>query len=128
MPNPEMVEVIAKGLREGLPHPGNRENHQTAQTIRIPGMNPQGVPKVVLDQMAKEAGLPSSDMPTLIAEALVNLIETNGDSEIVKKCDLKELRERVNSGNQVNGETNAGWADGQGPMDVGAPDQRGEGV
>jgi hypothetical protein len=128
MPNPEMVEVIAKGLREGLPHPGNRENHQTAEIIRIPGMNPQGIPKVVLDQMAKEAGLPTSDMPTLVAEALINLIETNGDSEIVKKSELKELRERANSGYQVDGETNAGWVDGQGSMDVRTPDQRGEGV
>jgi len=106
MPNPEMVSVIAKGLKDGLPHPGDRENHQTAQLIQIPGMNTVGVPREVLDQMAKAAGLPSSDMPTLVAEALVNLIETDGDSEIVRKSELKELR-NSHSGNQVDGGENA---------------------
>jgi hypothetical protein len=56
-------------------------------------MNPQGVPREVLDHMAKDAGLPSSDMATLVAEALVNLIETDGASEIITKSELKELRE-----------------------------------
>lgn len=98
MPNQEMVQVIAKGLRDGLPHPGDRENHQTAQLIRIPGMNPVGVPRVVLDQMAKDAGLPTSDMSTLVAEAVVNLIETDGNSEIVNKSELKGLRENANGG------------------------------
>lgn len=97
MPNPEMVAVIAQGLKDGLPHPGDRENHQTALLIRIPGMNPRGVPREVLDHMAKDAGLPSSDMATLVAEALVNLIETDGASEIITKSELKELRENCSA-------------------------------
>lgn len=117
MPNPEMVQIISKGLREGLPHPGDRENHQTAMLIRIPGMNPQGIPRQVLDHMAKDAGMPTSDMPTLVAEALVNLIENDGGSEIVTKGELKELRENAHSEGQVDGGTNAAEPERHRPMD-----------
>lgn len=112
-----MVQIIARGLRDGLPHPGDRENHQPAQLIRIPGMNVQGVPRVVLDHMAKEAGLPTSDISTVVAEALINLIETDGDSEIVNKSELRKLRENVNgdnNDNQVNSGTNADGLVGEG--------------
>lgn len=117
MPNQQMVQIIAKSLREGLPHPGDRENHQPAQLFRIPGMNPQGVPRAVLDSMAKEAGLPTGDIATLVAEALVHLIETEGNSEIVDKSELTELRGNVNSGDEVDGGTDASGFAGEGPMD-----------
>jgi hypothetical protein len=117
MPNPEMVAVIAKGLRDGLPHPGDRVNHQRGMLIRIPGMNTFGLPAEVLSHMAKDAGLPSSDMSKLVAEALVNLIETDGGSEIVRKSELKELREGAHRGDQIKGGEHAQESERQGAVD-----------
>lgn len=117
MPNPELVQVISKGFKEGLPHPGDRENHQTNFIIRIPGMNPQGLPRQVLDYMAKDAGMPSSDMSMLAAEAVINLIETEGDSEIIKKSQLEEWREYAEQ--HANCSLNSGAnADVEEPVDV----------
>jgi len=91
--NENIIALMAKGLREGLPHPGDRDNNQSPQLITFPGMRMHGVPQQVLDQLAQEAGLPSSDMPRLVAEAMVNLIQTDGESEIVLRSELASLRQ-----------------------------------
>lgn len=80
-----IIDVIAEGFRTGLPHPGDPLADQKPQTIVMPGMNLRGIPPEVLDRFAKDAGLPSSDLPKLLAEAVVNLIQTTGNSEIVPK-------------------------------------------
>lgn len=93
MPNETIASLISSNLKTGLPHPGYKEQNVPAQVIHFPGMNFRGMPQEMLDHYAREAGLPSSDLPKLVGEAIVNLIETQGDSEIVNKAELGNLRD-----------------------------------
>lgn len=49
---------------------------------------------------AKEAGFPSADVAGLVAEAIVHLIETEGDSEIVPKSQLRQLSTASQAGTE----------------------------
>lgn len=80
-----IVDVIAEGLRTGLPHPGDPENGVPAKTLLLPGMNFRSIPKELMEKFAADAGLPSSDVAKVFAEAIVNLIETKGNSDIVAR-------------------------------------------
>jgi len=93
--NEHVIRALAEGFRNGLPHPGNRDKHQSPQIIHMPGMNFHGLPKEVLDRMAAEAGLPTTDLPTLIAEAVVNLIETVTHHKLVAEVDYDLLNAKA---------------------------------
>lgn len=84
MPNDAVASLIAKHLSTGLPHPGNPANGQPAILIPLPMFRTDGMPPSVADQIETTA--------KLVAEAIVNLIETGTGSELVAKADLEQLR------------------------------------
>jgi hypothetical protein len=84
MPNQRVAELIAQRMPTGLPHPGNRETNQPPILIPLPAFRTTGMPAEMADQI--------SNTTTLIGEAIVNLIETEGDSEIIGRAELDGLR------------------------------------
>lgn len=92
MPNPAIERLIADRLPFGLEHPGDPDNNRPPFTVALPGLRSTGVPTEMSTQFAEEAGLPSNDAPQLIAQAIVNLIETDGNSTIITNAELAELR------------------------------------
>lgn len=73
MPNPAAVQLIAQAL-PALTHPGDGR----PVTIPLPMFRSSGIPADQAEQFAQDAGLPHADVTTLVAEAIVHLLETNG--------------------------------------------------
>lgn len=94
MPNARAVTLIAERLPAGLLHPGDPDAHQPAKLIPLPGLASTGMPTDQAAHFAKEAGLPESDVPKLIAEAIVHMLETEG-LEVVARTELEQLRAQV---------------------------------
>lgn len=88
--NARIASLIAERLPGGLIHPGNEE--LPAKAIPLPGLASSGIPAEQAKMFAAQAGLPSNDVPKLLGEAIVHLIETDGDSEIISRAELEQLR------------------------------------
>lgn len=88
MPNTAIAELIAAKLPE-LTHPGHG---QGAIALPVASFRTAGIPPEMAEQFARDAGYPSANIPLLVAEALVHLIETDGDSEIVRRSELATMR------------------------------------
>lgn len=69
-------ELIAQKFVEGLYHPGDGE-HQAPLTIRLPMFRTSGMPEPMVQQVTLTT--------KLISEAIVYLIEHEGNSDIVPK-------------------------------------------
>lgn len=95
MPNPAAAALIAERLPKGLVHPG--DDSTPAKLIPLPGLNFQGLPEGMRKHFANEAGLPDSDAPKLVAEAIVSLLETDGGFEIVPKSEITQLRDAAST-------------------------------
>lgn len=94
MPNQRIATLIAERLQHsGLPHPGNREANQKPFTIPLPGLRRAGIPPEMAAQFAAEAGLPHTDTPKLVGEAIVNLLETDGAITLIDNDELAQLRQ-----------------------------------
>ena len=87
------VTLIAERLPHGIPHPGNPEANQKPFTVVLPGMRSTGIPNEQAELYAAAAGLPHTNTPKLLAEALVNLLQTDGDMTIIANSELAELRQ-----------------------------------
>lgn len=83
MTNKRVAELIAKGLRDGLSRPDDPD----AAKIFLPQFRTTGMPK----EMAELA----NQTATLLGEAIANLIETEGEVEMVAKDDVAQLREEA---------------------------------
>lgn len=80
-----IAELIALRLKEGLTHPGKPEADVPARPVVLAAFKaPVGAPQEMNDLMAETA--------KLIAEAIVHLIETEGESEIVPKTEVKTMK------------------------------------
>lgn len=77
-------ELIAKKLAEGLYHPGDMQNGQAPTTIRLPMFRTVGMAPQVCQQVNQST--------LFIAEAIVHLIETEGQCDIVPRAELEQLR------------------------------------
>lgn len=88
MPNERAAALIAQRLPE-LTHPGDGNG---AILLPVSTFRMAGIPPEQAEQFARDAGYPSVDVPRLIGEALVHLIETEGDSEIVPRSELAAMR------------------------------------
>jgi hypothetical protein len=88
-----IAALLAARLPAGLIHPGNPDANQPAQAIPMPGLSRTGIPPEMARQFASDAGLPSSDVTKLLAEAIVHLIETEGASTIIANTELDALRQ-----------------------------------
>lgn len=93
-----VTAMIADKLRTGLIHPGDPARDQPAKPVIIPGLKPTaGMPQQMAEQVSEAA--------TMIAEAIVALIETDytintkqihdtvppDDSVVTLRCRHKEL-------------------------------------
>lgn len=83
-PNPRIAALIAEKLHTGLPHPGDPDDNQPPLLIPLPGFRAAGLPPEYVEHARSAA--------KLIGEALVNVIETEGESEIVSKTELERIR------------------------------------
>lgn len=90
MPNTAIAELIAAKLPD-LTHPGTPGS---GGPILLPTATYRtaGIPPEMAQQFAEDAGYPTADITRLIAEAIVHLIETDGDSTIVRNSELAEMR------------------------------------
>ena len=77
--------MIAKGLRDGL----SRAGDPNAAKILLPQFRTVGMPK----EMAELA----DETATLLGEAIADLIETEGEIEMIAKDDIARLREDARS-------------------------------
>ena len=102
MSNPELVKLIAERLPSGLLHPGDPTNNQPAKLLPLPGLRSSGLPPELAEEFAKAAGFPVSDVPKLIAEALIHLIETDGQCTIVLNRQLAEQQAQTTTPEQAN--------------------------
>lgn len=88
MPNATIADLIARKLPD-LTHPGDGSG---PIMLPVSTFRNAGIPPEMAEQFAREAGYPSADITKLIGEALVHLIETDGDSEIVRRSELADMR------------------------------------
>jgi hypothetical protein len=93
MTNHHAATLIAERLPHGLPHPGDPQANQKPFTIPLPGLRPTGIPPDMAAHFANQAGLPSADVPKLIGQAIVNLLETDGGYTILANTELAQLRQ-----------------------------------
>lgn len=77
-------ELIAQGITEGLYHPGDIQNGQAPAPMQMTMFNTVGKPPQVREQIESAA--------KMFAEAIVYLIETKGESEIIPRAELEQLR------------------------------------
>ncbi len=84
MPNAPIAQLIAQHLPAGLPHPGDPTTGQPPVNLPLPAFRTTGMNAELAEQINNTA--------VLIGEAIVNLVETKGDSEIVSKAELQKLR------------------------------------
>jgi len=85
--NTAIADLIANKLTNGLPHPGNIEAGEEPVTIRLPLFKMASMPAEMYQQVEHTV--------KMLGEAIVHVIETDGDSEIVKKSELQALRDEL---------------------------------
>lgn len=90
MSNTAVVKLLAQRLPAGLMHPG--DNQTGPKLIPLPGLATTGIPPEMAKHFAQEAGLPHADVPQLIAEAVVALIEGEAGCTIIPNTELAQLR------------------------------------
>jgi len=84
MTNSPIAELIADHLPKGLPHPGRPETHESPRLLPIAGFRTAG--------MAPEMVQHVEDTAQCVGEAIVHLIETAGESVIIKRDELDKIR------------------------------------
>jgi hypothetical protein len=75
-------DLIADRLVNGLYHPGNPEEEQQPATLRLPFFRGVGAPPEMVRQV--------DETVKLMAEAIVYLIENDGQCDIVPRNQLQE--------------------------------------
>lgn len=84
MPNPDVAQMIANALQRGLPHPGNPANDEKPYLIPLVAFRTAGMPEELREHADTSA--------LAVGQAIVNLIETDAASVILKRAALDELR------------------------------------
>lgn len=90
MANERIANLLAKGLAEGLIHPGNEATGMPARPIILPLKPSASHPKEMADLL--------NGTTKLLSEAIVSTIEVEGDSEIVPKSEARSMRKAVGEG------------------------------
>lgn len=85
--NADIADLIANKLTNGLPHPGNKESGEEPVTIRLPLFKMASMPAEMYQQVEHTV--------KMLSEAIVYVIETEGESEIVKRSELQALRDEL---------------------------------
>ena len=84
MANDAVASLIAKHISSGLPHPGDPAKKQPAFLIPLPGFRTDGMLPRQAEQIEATA--------LVIGEAIVHLIESGTNTEMVDKAELEQLR------------------------------------
>lgn len=79
----DMADLIATKLRDGIIHPGDLDRDIAPTPIKLP-FSTAGMPKEMGDLLSKTV--------TLLSEAIVNTIVTEGDVELVPRAEVATLR------------------------------------
>jgi hypothetical protein len=87
MPSPKIADLIAAKLRDGVVHPGDPAKDVQPRTIALPFGMRAGQPQEMLDLMDATT--------TMLAEAIVNIIEVDGDSVIIGHDELAAMQAAV---------------------------------
>lgn len=82
MANKKIAELISNGLRDGLTHPGRDGSGPTP--IVLPLFRTAGMPPEMADLV--------NETTVLLGEAIVALIESEGESEIIERDRADEFR------------------------------------
>jgi hypothetical protein len=90
MPSPKIADLIASKLRDGIVHPGDPAKNVQPRTIALPFGMRAGQPQEMLDLMDATT--------TMLAEAIVHIIETDGDTALVPRDELEVLQAAVLDG------------------------------
>ena len=88
MTNQPVVDLI----RDNLPHLVHPGGDKGPIPLALPMFRNSAIPADQAKQMATEAGLPSLDVTTLTAEAIVALLKAN-DKTVIDNAELNQLRE-----------------------------------
>lgn len=87
MSNAKIADLIASKLRDGVVHPGDPAKDVQPRTIALPFGMRAGQPQEMLDLMDATT--------TLLAEAIVHIIETDGDTALVPNDELAAMQAAV---------------------------------
>lgn len=82
MANKKIADLIASALRNGVTHPGREGGNE--MPIVLPMFRTAGMPQEMSELV--------DETTTLLGEAIVHLIETDGESEIVSKDQAVQMR------------------------------------
>lgn len=84
MPHPEIAQLIATALKEGLPHPGRPETREGPRKLPLVAFRTAGLPADMREHVDHTA--------LAVGEAIVHLIEFHGATELVPRTELAKLR------------------------------------
>lgn len=79
-----IAELISSRLANGLPHPGYPNTEQGPSVIRLPLFRLAGMP----DEMVKQI----DETVKMIGEAIVHVVETEGETELIPRAELEALK------------------------------------
>ncbi|OBB15063.1 hypothetical protein A5761_15080 [Mycolicibacterium setense] len=94
MTNQAIIDLI----RDNLPHLVHPGGGKGPIPLALPMFRNSAIPADVAKQMAAEAGLPSLDVTTLTAEAIVALLDQAGYDLSITKDQVAQLRADAASG------------------------------
>ena len=77
MADPYIAELIADRMASGLHHPGDPQNGQASMDIKLPLGRMPNMPPEMYENVRSTV--------RLIAESIVYLIETEGNSDIIRR-------------------------------------------
>lgn len=87
MANERIAELIGKALQDGIVHPGYPERDVPPRPIALPFGHTAGRPKEMQDLL--------DGTVKLLGEAIVHLIETDGDSDIIGREEAAQMRQAI---------------------------------
>jgi hypothetical protein len=90
MANRALVDLIASRLNTGLTHPGDPARNIPPRPIALPFGKTAG--------MSEEMAQLVNSSVTMIAEAIVYLIETDGATELMPREEARAMRDAVSEG------------------------------
>ena len=93
MLNQRAVDVLVRGLTQGVTHPGDPNKDQPAKLLApLPAFRSMGLPPGQAAHFANEANLPDSDAARVYAEALVQALQDAGVLGDADQTEIDQLR------------------------------------
>lgn len=89
-PNRRIIDLIAKGLREGFVHPGDPERDVPPTPVVLPFKAAPGQPKEMTDLL--------DGTVKLLSECIVSTIVNEGQTDLVPRAEAAAMRRAVGDG------------------------------